>query len=152
VPKGFGCEAKSILVFVATSESVSKAVLRCTLENTFAALGEPCPPTIVGIGIGGTSDIASYLAKKATLRSPLGSPNSDPLVADLENKILGALNRTGIGPMGLGGDCTSLAVHIELCGTHTAAVPVVINYQCWAARHSTARIYRDGRVSYVTHP
>jgi len=152
VPKGFGSEAKSILVFVPTSESIPEAVLRCTVDNTFAALGEPCPPTIVGIGIGGTSDIAMHLAKKATLRSPLGSLNLDSSVAHLETRILRALNGTGIGPMGMGGDATSLAVHIEICGTHTAVVPVGINYQCWAARYSTARIHSDGTICYLTHP
>jgi fumarate hydratase subunit alpha len=116
------------------------------------AWGEPCPPTIVGLGIGGTADIAMHLAKKAILRTPIGAPNPDPKVADLERRVLQALNATGIGPMAMGGDTTSLAVHAEICGTHTAVLPLAITYQCWAARHSTARIYLNGKVYYLTHP
>ena len=129
-----------------------EAITRCVVDNTIMALGETCPPTIVGLGIGGTSDIAMHLAKKAIFRSPLGSPNPDPVVADLERRILRALNRTGLGPMAMGGDTTSLAVHAEICGTHTAVAPLGITYQCWAARYSTARIYPDGKVLYLTHP
>lgn len=152
VPKGFGSEAKSSLVWIVTSESMPEAIVRCVVDNALMALGEPCPPTIVGLGIGGTGDIAMHLAKKAIFRSPLGSPNPDPLVADLERRILKALNRTGLGPMAMGGDNTSLAVHAEICGTHTAVVPLGITYQCWAARYSTAKIYPDGKVVYLTHP
>jgi fumarate hydratase subunit alpha len=152
MPKGFGSEAKSSLVFIVTSESMPEAITRCVVDNALTSLGETCPPTIVGLGIGGTGDIAMHNAKKAILRSPVGSPNPNPEVANLEQSILNALNRTGIGPMAMGGDTTSLAVHAEICGAHTAVVPVGIAYQCWAARSSTARIYADGRVVYLTHP
>jgi fumarate hydratase subunit alpha len=152
VPKGFGSEAKSSLVFIVTSEAMPEAITRCVVDNALMALGEPCPPTIIGLGIGGTGDIAMHLAKKAIFRSPLGSPNSDPIVADLERKILKTVNRTGLGPMAMGGDVTSLAVHAEICGTHTAVIPLGITYQCWAARYSTARIYKDGKVDFLTHP
>jgi fumarate hydratase subunit alpha len=152
VPKGFGSEAKSSLVWIVTSESMPEAITRCVVDNALMAMGEPCPPTIVGLGIGGTGDVAMHLAKKALFRTPLGSPNPDPTVADLERKILKALNATGLGAMAMGGDTTSLAVHAEICGTHTAVVPLGITYQCWAARYSTARIYPDGKVSYLTHP
>ncbi len=152
VPKGFGSEAKSSLVFIVTSESMSDAITRCVVDNTLMSQGENCPPTIVGLGIGGTGDIALHLAKRALFRSPLGSPNSDPVVAELEQRVLKTLNATGLGPMGVGGDTTSLAVHAEICGTHTAVSPLGITYQCWAARYSTARIYPDGKVIYVTHP
>jgi len=152
VTKGFGSEAKSSLVFIVTSESMPEAITRCVVDNTLMAMGEPCPPTIVGLGIGGTGDIAMHLAKKAILRSPLGSLNPDPAVANLERRVLRSLNRTGLGPMAMGGDTTSLAVHAEICGTHTAVVPLGITYQCWAARYSTARIYRSGKVVYLTHP
>lgn len=152
VPKGFGSEAKSSLVWIVTSESMPEAITRCVIDNTLMAGGEPCPPTIVGLGIGGTGDIAMHLAKKAILRFPLGSPNPDPVVAELERKIFKALNQTGLGPMAMGGDTTCLAVHAEICGTHTAVVPLGIAYQCWAARYSTARIYPNGKVVYLTHP
>ena len=152
VPKGFGSEAKSSLVFIVTSESMGDAITRCVIDNAIMSLGENCPPTIVGLGIGGTGDIAMHLAKKALFRTPLGSPNPDPIVAKLEARILKALNNTGLGPMAVGGNTTSLAVHAEICGTHTAVSPVGITYQCWAARYSTARIYPDGKVEYITHP
>lgn len=152
VPKGFGSEAKSSLVWIVTSEDIPRAIVRCVVDNTLMAWGETCPPTIVGLGIGGTGDIAMYLAKKAIFRTPLGKPSHDPIVADLERKVLQTLNATGIGPMAMGGDTTCLAVHAEICGTHTAVLPLAITYQCWAARYSTARIYPDGKVSYITHP
>ena len=152
MPKGIGSEAKSSLVFIATSESMEDAITKCVIDNTLLALGENCPPTIVGLGIGGTGDIAMHLAKKALLRTPLGYPNPDPIVAALERRILKTLNNTGLGPMALGGEITSLAVHAEICGSHTAVSPLGITYQCWAARYSTARIYPDGKVVYLTHP
>lgn len=152
VPKGFGSEAKSSLVWIVTSESMPEAIIRCVVDNTLAAMGEPCPPTIVGLGIGGTADVALHLAKKAIFRTPLGSPHPDPVVAELEQKTLKALNATGLGPMAMGGDTTCLAVHAEICGTHTAVVPLGITYQCWVARYSTARIYPNGEVVYITHP
>lgn len=152
VHNGFGSESKSSLVWITTSESIPEAIIRCTVDNTVAALGEPCPPNIVGLGIGGTADIAMHLAKRAQLRSPVGSPNQDVEVAKLERRIMDALNRTGIGPMAMGGNVTCLAVHAEFCGAQTAVVPLAITYQCWAARRSTARIFSDGKVVYVTHP
>ena len=152
VPKGFGSEAKSSLVWIVTSESMPEAIVRCVVDNTLMAMGEPCPPTIVGLGIGGTGDIAMHLAKRAVFRTPLGSPHPNPVVAEIERKTLNALNSTGLGPMAMGGDTTCLAVHAEICGTHTAVVPLGITYQCWAARYSTARIYPNGEVTYITHP
>ncbi|MEM1515391.1 MAG: fumarate hydratase [Candidatus Bathyarchaeia archaeon] len=152
LPKGFGSEAKSNLVWIVTSESIPEAIIKCVIDNTLAAMGEPCPPTIVGLGIGGTGDIAMYLAKKALLRTPLGSPHPNPIVAEIEQRVLRALNATGLGPMAMGGDTTCLAVHAEICGSHTAGVPLGITYQCWAARYSTARIYPNREVEYITHP
>ena len=151
VPKGFGCEAKSALVFIVTSESIPEAVMRCVLDHVVSADGEPCPPTIIGIGIGGTADIAMHLAKRATFRHPVGTSHENEEVARLERQILEAVNSTGIGPMAVGGDTTSLAVHAEICGAHTAIVSLGITFQCWAARYSTARIYPDGSVLYITH-
>jgi fumarate hydratase subunit alpha len=149
LPKGFGSEAKTSLVYIATSEDIALGLTKCLLDIVLSALGEPCPPYVIGIGLGGTAEVATWLAKKAFLR-PLGSPNPDPLIAKLEADLLKAVNRTGIGAMGVGGYVTALGVHIEFCGTHTAAVPVAISFQCWAARSSTARIYSDKRVEYLT--
>lgn len=147
--KGFGSEAKTSMAYIPTSEDVEKGIIKFVLDKARKALGEPCPPYIIGIGVGGTSDIASILSKKAFMRLPLGEPGSDPMASKLEKKLFKAINETGIGPMGLGGKTTALAVHIEVCGTHTAAVPVTVSFQCWADRQATARIYSKGRVDYL---
>ncbi len=83
------------------------------------------------------------------LRLPLRKPNPDPNASDLEEKLYKALNGTGIGPMGLGGRTTALAVHVEICGTHTAAVPVAVAFQCWADRQATVRIHPNGEIAYL---
>jgi len=151
VPKGFGAEAKSSLAFVVTSEDMEKALIRCVLDNVLMAQGEACAPNIIGVCMGGTGDIAMHLAKKAVFRRPLGSSHRDPAIASLERRLLAAVNETGVGPMGLGGDITALAVHMEICGTHTAVAPIGICFQCWANRYATARIHPGGRVEYLTH-
>jgi fumarate hydratase subunit alpha len=94
----------------------------------------PCPPTIVGVGIGGTFETAALLAKKALLR-PIGSQNPDPELANLEKQLYEEINALGIGPQGLGGRITSLAVHVNLLECHIASLPVAVNIQCHAARH-----------------
>ena len=111
------------------------------LESIVGAGGKPCPPGIVGVGIGGSADYAMYLAKEAIMR-PIGTRNPDPLVAQLEDELFGLLNETGIGPMGLGGDVTVLQCHIEHADTHMTLNPVAVNYQCWAARRASAHIGR----------
>jgi len=152
IPKGFGSEAKSSLVWITTSHDISEAVTRCVLDQVIAAGGDPCPPTIIGVGVGGFADKALLIAKKALFRVPVGSHHPDPVVAKLEKRIFKAVNSTGIGPMGTGGDTTALAVHVEISGSHTAVVPVGITFQCWAARYSQAVIYNSGEVEYLTHP
>ncbi|MBO8183571.1 MAG: fumarate hydratase [Archaeoglobus sp.] len=152
VPRGFGSEAKSSLVWITTSQDIPEAITRCVLDQVVAAGGDPCPPTIIGVGVGGFADTALTLAKKALFRDPIGSHNPDPLVMELEDRIFKAVNSTGIGPMGTGGETTTLAVHVEISGSHTAVVPVGITFQCWAARYSKAIIYRNGEVRYLTHP
>ena len=147
--KGFGSEAKTSLAYIPTSEDVTKGTIKFVLDCARKAFGEPCPPYIVGVGMGGTSDIAALLAKKAFLRLPLGKKNSDPSASDLEERLLEALNATGIGSMGMGGKTTALAVNVELCGTHSAAVPVVVAIQCWADRQATVRIHPNGTVEFV---
>lgn len=150
--KGFGAEMRSAIAWILTSEDARKAALKVVLDTVEDAMGEPCPPVIVGVGIGGTAERSMLNAKRAIFRSPVGSPNPDPEVSSLEREILAAVNRTGLGPMGFGGANYALAVHIELCGTHTALVPISVIFQCWAHRYSTARIHHDGGVEYVTHP
>jgi fumarate hydratase subunit alpha len=147
--KGFGSEAKTSLAYIPTSEDVVKGTLKFVLDCARKAFGEPCPPYILGVGMGGTSDIAALLAKKAFLRLPLGKKNPDPAAADLEERLLKAVNATGIGSMGMGGKTTALAVHVELCGTHSAAVPVVVAIQCWADRQAAVRIHSNGTFEFL---
>jgi fumarate hydratase subunit alpha len=150
--KGYGSEAKTSLAYIPTSEDLGKGITKFVLDCVRKALGEPCPPYVIGIGLGGSSDIAAYLAKKAFLRLPLGRPHPDPDVAGLERKLFQVINSTGIGAMGMGGQRTALAVHVELCGTHSAAVPVVVAFQCWADRQASMRIHPDGNIQFVEEP
>lgn len=147
--KGFGSEAKTSLAYIATTEDIPKATAKFVLDCCRKGFGEPCPPYIVGVGMGGTSDIAAVLAKKAFMRLPVGKKNEDPSAADLEDKLFKVVNSSGIGPMGMGGEATALAVNVELCGTHSAAVPVVVAIQCWADRQATVRIHSNGSVEFV---
>jgi fumarate hydratase subunit alpha len=147
--KGFGSEAKTSLAYIPTSEDVVRGTIKFILDCARKGFGEPCPPYIVGVGMGGTSDIAAILAKKAFLRLPLGKKNPDRAASGLEEKLLEAVNATGIGSMGMGGKTTALAVHVELCGTHSAAVPVVFAIQCWADRQAAVRIHSKGTLEYL---
>jgi len=102
--------------------------------TVFAAGGSPCPPLVIGLGIGATAEKAMFMAKKALLR-PLDQPNLDAEVAKLEKNVLERVNALGIGPLGFGGSVTVLAVHAEALATHIASLPVAINLQCHSARH-----------------
>src|SRR5207244_11897995 len=117
------------------------------LDSVVRAGGTPCPPVIVGGGLGGSSDYAMYLAKEAIAR-PVGTRSFDPVVAQLEEELFDLLNATGIGPMGLGGDVTVLQCHVEHADTHMTLNPVAVNYQCWAARRASAHISGDGEIEY----
>jgi fumarate hydratase subunit alpha len=152
VPKGFGSEMRAVQCWVLTSEDIGRATVKAVLDVVEDAMGEPCPPIIVGIGIGGFADSSMALAKKALFRTPIGTKNPDPVVAALETEIFEAVNAMELGPMGFGGKTYALGVHAELSGSHTAVVPVSVMFQCWACRYSKARIYDDGRVEYLTHP
>jgi tartrate/fumarate subfamily iron-sulfur-dependent hydro-lyase alpha chain len=146
VPKGSGSENMSFLKMCIPADGV-KGIKRFVLESIVGAGGKPCPPGIVGVGIGGSADYAMYLAKEAIMR-PIGTRNPDPLVAQLEDELFGLLNETGIGPMGLGGDVTVLQCHIEHADTHMTLNPVAVNYQCWAARRASAHISATGDIDY----
>jgi len=146
VPKGSGSENMSFLKMCVPADGV-KGIKQFVLESIVGAGGKPCPPGIVGVGIGGSADYAMYLAKEAIAR-PVGTRNSDPVVAQLEEELFQLLNETGIGPMGLGGDVTVLQCHIEHADTHMTLNPVAVNYQCWAARRATAHVSVDGTVDY----
>jgi len=144
MPKGGGSENMSALSMLNPSAGIM-GIKRFVLDTVVSAGSKPCPPVIVGVGIGGTADECMSLAKKAVLR-PVGSRNTDKDVARLELELLHAINSTGIGPMGLGGDTTALAVHAEYACCHTASLPVAVSFQCYAARRAHARIYKDGSV------
>jgi len=148
MPKGAGSENMSALRMLVPSEGI-RGVKSFVLDTVVSAGSRPCPPTIVGVGMGGSSDIAMTLAKKALLR-PLNVRNPHAELQALEEELLAAINQTGIGPMGLGGKTTSLGVRIEIAYCHTASLPVAVNLQCWAARKASARIFLDGRVKYST--
>lgn len=148
VPKGLGSEAKTTLYYVASNEPMVEAVSYCVLDAVRNASGEPCPPYILGVGVGGTGELAVLNSKRASLRE-VGSRNKDPELEKLEARLLEAVNKTGIGPMGLGGSTTALDVHIEVCGSHTAATPIAVSFQCWAARKAEAIIDPKGNVKYL---
>ncbi len=134
-PKGFGSENNNKLAMLLPGEGV-EGIKKFFEESILSAGGKPCPPTVIGVGIGGSSDMVMKLAKKALLR-PIDQKNEDERLSKLENELLEIANSTGIGPMGLGGKTTVLGVNVELADTHTAGLPVGICVQCWAARHAT---------------
>jgi tartrate/fumarate subfamily iron-sulfur-dependent hydro-lyase alpha chain len=146
IPKGSGSENMSFLKMCIPADGV-RGIKEFVLESIVGAGGKPCPPGIVGVGIGGSADYAMYLAKEAIAR-PVGTTNPDPDVAKLEEDLFELLNETGIGPMGLGGDVTVLAVHVEHADTHMTLNPVAVNYQCWAARRASAHVSAEGAVVY----
>jgi fumarate hydratase subunit alpha len=144
--KGAGSENMTALAMLTPSQGL-KGIKAFVLETVLKAGGNPCPPTIVGLGIGGSADEALLLSKKAVL-GRLDRENKDPELARLEGELREALNQTGIGPMGLGGKTTVLGVKIEQAHCHTASLPVAVTMQCWAARRASARIMKDGSVLY----
>jgi len=132
-PKGGGAENMSALKMMPPSAG-AKGIEDFVVETVSKAGPNPCPPTVVGVGIGGNFDTSALLAKKALLRKPVGSPHADPVYADMEKRILERINKLGIGPMGLGGRTTSLAVHIVEHPCHIASFPVAVNINCHSHR------------------
>jgi fumarate hydratase subunit alpha len=137
-PKGGGSENMSRVVMLTPSDGV-EGIKRFVVQRVKESGSNPCPPTIVGVGIGGTFEQAALLAKKSLLR-PLGSRNPDPELDKLESETLNEINRLGIGPQGLGGRTTSLAVHVLMMPCHIASFPLAVNIQCHAQRHKEAVI------------
>jgi fumarate hydratase subunit alpha len=138
VPKGGGAENMSRLGMLNPSEG-RKGIVDFVIKSVDQAGSNPCPPVIVGVGIGGTAERTMLLAKKALLRK-IGEINPDPEIAALEKEILEKINRLGIGPMGYGGKTTALAVHIEVFPSHLASMPVAVNINCHCSRHKEAII------------
>jgi fumarate hydratase subunit alpha len=133
MPKGGGAENMSILAMLKPGAGW-QGIIERVVKTVDTAGGNSCPPLIIGLGIGGTAEKAMLEAKRALLR-PVGSPNPDPEVARLEREALAKVNALGIGPLGLGGTTTALAVHAEVMPTHIASLPLAVNLQCHSARH-----------------
>lgn len=138
MPKGFGSENMSALKMLKPADGV-EGVKNFVLETVEKAGANPCPPIIVGVGIGGSFDKAAYLAKHALLR-PVDEPNPDEYYAALESELLDKINALGIGPQGFGGKTTALAVLIEAMPTHVAGLPVAVNISCHATRRASASL------------
>ncbi len=147
LPKGGGSENCCALRMLPPGGGL-KGVKEAVVEHVVACGGLPCPPTIIGVGVGGGADLALKLGKMALLR-PLGQRHPEPEVAALEAELEELINASGVGPMGLGGKTTVLAVHAEYAHRHPAALPVGIVVQCWAHRRATVRIRADGRMEVV---
>ncbi|MDO9536814.1 MAG: fumarate hydratase [Thermoplasmata archaeon] len=142
LPKGGGSENMSALWMLTPTQGF-KSLKKKVLEHIQFAAGKPCPPTILGIGVGGGADMAMKLAKKALLR-PLDCTNSNEEIAAMEKEILDAVNELGVGPMGLGGKTTALAVNIEYTSRHPATFPTALVVQCWCNRRAIIKIDKNG--------
>ncbi len=137
-PKGFGSENMSRVMMFPPSAGI-EGVTNFIIQRVEESGGNPCPPIVVGVGLGGTFEKSALMAKKALLR-PLGSVNPDPLLAEFEAELLEKINNLGIGPMGLGGRTTALAVHVNSYPTHIASIPCAVNIQCHSCRHKEVEL------------
>lgn len=142
LPKGAGSENMTRLGMLNPADGID-GIKRFIINSVLDAGGRPCPPTIIGVGIGGTSDMCVAMAKEALL-FPIDDDNPDKDLAVLEEELFMALNSSGLGPMGLGGSTTSLRVRIRKAYCHTASLPVAVNIGCWATRRASAVITSDG--------
>ena len=146
IPKGSGSENGSFLQMLIPADGVT-AIKRFVIDRVIELGGRVCPPTIVGVGIGGTSDLCMHLAKIAATR-PLRTTCADPEGAKIEAELSEAVNELGIGPQGLGGRATAFRVHVEIAGTHITMNPVAVNIQCHSARRASA-VITPGGISFV---
>ncbi|HHV78270.1 MAG TPA: fumarate hydratase [Firmicutes bacterium] len=147
IPKGAGSGTWGRVAFLQPLEGIA-GVKRFVLESVVTAGSNPCPPTIIGIGIGGDLEEVALMATLASCR-PIGSRHEEDDIAALEDEILKLVNEVGIGPMGLGGKTTALAVNIEYAFTHKPWLPVALNIQCWTGRRATALLFPGGRREIV---
>ncbi|RLE88692.1 MAG: fumarate hydratase [Thermoprotei archaeon] len=148
VPKGGGSEYVTVLEMIPPGLGLG-GVKRVVIDAVLEAGAKPCPPTIVGVGLGGGVDTAVYLAKKAACIRRLDTMNPNPTLARLEDELYSELNSLGIGPQGLGGRTTVLGVHIDYSHRHPASYPVAVVFQCWAARRATVLVGRDGSSTII---
>lgn len=142
LPKGAGSENMTRLGMLNPADGI-KGVEDFIVDAVLDAGGRPCPPTVVGVGIGGMSDTCAEMAKEA-LAVPLDRENPDPALREMEERLFVRINSSGLGPMGLGGATTCLGVRIKKANCHTASLPVAVNIGCWATRRASARITDDG--------
>jgi fumarate hydratase subunit alpha len=149
--RGGGSGFRSMVFSLAPTAPRAEGIKKLILDHVAMAGGIPCPPTVIGVGLGGTPDIALKIAFDALMRQPVGAPNPEPAMAEIESQLYEALNDTGIGAMGLGGDTTVLGIHLDYCASHIATHPVAIAFSCWPNRFAKARLYADGRVEWLTH-
>lgn len=143
LPKGSGSENMSRLGMLPPNSGMD-GIKTFVVDTVQQAGGKPCPPIIVGVGIGGSADLAMTLGKRALLR-PVGLHHTDRRVVHLEKELLAMVNATGIGPMGLGGNTTALDMHVEVASRHPASLPVGVIIQCWADRRASIVIHANGR-------
>jgi len=142
LPKGSGSENMSALGMLSPNASL-EGIKQFVLDTIKKAGGRPCPPIVVGVGIGGSADLVMNLGKRALLR-PVGTRHTENRIASLEEELLEMINKTGIGPMGLGGKVTALDVHVETAHRHPASLPVGVVIQCWADRRASMIFHKDG--------
>jgi tartrate/fumarate subfamily iron-sulfur-dependent hydro-lyase alpha chain len=154
IPKGGGGEIFGtffkMMVPADGKQGIFKFILDSMKESTYA--GKTCPPNIVGVGIGGTTDLCMRIAKQAAVLRPIGSRHPEPEIASWEEDLVESLKDSGIGPMGMGGGSGILDLHIEYAACHTAGLPVAFNAQCCLARRKTARVIPEGEISYHDFP
>ena len=148
-PKGGGSENMSQIAMLTPGQGI-KGMKRFVIDAVIEAGAKPCPPTIIGIGLGGGADICMKIAKEQLFR-PIGQRHVNPRIAEIEIELLDALNQSGIGPMGLGGDTTVLDVHIGATMRHPASFPVGLVIQCWAARRASATVTKEGKTIITSH-
>ena len=138
MPKGGGSENMSSVTMLVPASGID-GIKKLVLEKVQTAGSNPCPPLIVGVGIGGSIEMSAIMAKKSLLRR-IGLHNAEEAIADMERELLSAINDLGIGPQGYGGNTTALAVHVEMMPCHIASLPVAVNIQCHVARHKEALV------------
>jgi len=138
MPKGGGSENMGTFTNLVPADGI-EGVKKYIIDSVLKAGGKACPPVVVGVGIGGTMDMTTLLAKKALLR-PIGSRNPNPLYAKLEEELLEEINKSGIGPLGMGGRMTAFDVHIESYPCHITSLPVAVNLQCHSVRQASAEL------------
>ena len=146
LPVGAGSEGVSAMKMFSAYDPFSE-IKKFIVDTVSSAGAKPCPPIIVGVGLGTQFEMVGKVAKEAALR-PLNARHPEPDIAALEDELLMAVNKLGIGPMGMGGDTTALKVNVEYGNVHTPNMPVAVKIQCWAARRASVRLYSDGTAEY----